>query len=197
VTAGRATTRDRVVAAALGCLADDGLRKMTVDDVAARAGVSRATLYRAFPGGRETILAAVVDAELGRLLADVGAASARADGLRDALVEGLATAVAWLGGHPALERLMFDEPAVLLTHLEFEQMDRTLAAVRAAAAPLFQRFLDRELSERVAEWGARIVVSYLLFPSDEVDLADRDQAGWLVDRYVVPGVVALAASTGG
>jgi AcrR family transcriptional regulator len=45
-------THGRVVDAALRCLAREGLRGTTVDDIASDAGVSRATLYRAFPGGR-------------------------------------------------------------------------------------------------------------------------------------------------
>jgi len=142
-------TADRVVASALRCLARTGLRAMTVDDVAADAGVSRATLYRAFPGGRDTILAAVVDAELARLLDVVRTATEAAPDLRGALVAGLRAAAAWLEGHEVLDRLMFDEPATLLTHLEFEQMDRTLAALTARVAPLLARFVDPVLAERV------------------------------------------------
>ena len=59
----------------------------TVDDVASAAGVSRATLYRAFPGGRDTILAAVVDAECDRLFGAVAAAVAGAADLDAALAE--------------------------------------------------------------------------------------------------------------
>jgi len=188
-----ASTTARVVAAALRCLARTGLRGMTVDDVAADAGVSRATLYRAFPGGRDTILSAVVDAELARLLAAVRAASDPAEDLRGALVAGLHVAAVWLRDHEVIERLMFDEPATLLTHLEFEQLDRTLAALSERLAPLLERYVEPGLAERVGEWTARIAVSYLLFPADDVDLGEAGDVGWLVDRYVVPGVRAAAA----
>jgi AcrR family transcriptional regulator len=191
-----ASTTARVVAAALRCLARTGLRGMTVDDVAADAGVSRATLYRAFPGGRDTILSAVVDAELARLLAAVRAASDPAEDLRGALVAGLHAAAVWLRGHEVIERLMFDEPATLLTHLEFEQMDRTLGAVTARLAPLLEPHVEPDLAERVGEWATRIALSYLLFPADDVDLCVPADVGWLVDRYVVPGVAAAAAGAG-
>jgi hypothetical protein len=46
----------------------------------------------------------------------------------------------------------------------------------------------------VGEWAARIAVSYLLFPDDEVDLCEPAGVGWLVDRYVVPGVAAAAGA---
>jgi AcrR family transcriptional regulator len=187
-----ARTDERVVAAALRCLAREGLRGTTVDDVASDAGVSRATLYRAFPGGRDTILATVVDVECARLFGAIAEAAGSARDLSTALAEGLVAAATWLSGHEVLERLMFDEPATLLTHLEFEQMDRTLAAVATRAGPLLERFVDPVLARRVAEWMARLAVSYLLFPSDEVDLCDPGSVDRLVRRYVVPGVAAAA-----
>jgi AcrR family transcriptional regulator len=192
-----ARTDERVVAAALRCLARSGLRGTTVDDVASDAGVSRATLYRAFPGGRDTILAAVVDAESARLFAAIAEAARGASDLPTALADGLVAAATWLTGHEVLERLMFDEPATLLTHLEFEQMNRTLAAVATRAGPLLARFVDPVLAARVGEWMARLAVSYLLFPSDEVDLCDPRSVDALVRRYVVPGVAAAARTLEG
>jgi AcrR family transcriptional regulator len=186
------STHDRVVAGARRCLAERGLKATTVDDVANAAGVSRATLYRAFPGGRETIIGAVVDAERVALLEVVANAVGDAVDLRGALVAGLSSAAGWLASHDVVERLMFEEPAVLLTHVEFEQMDRSLAVVCAEVAPLLAPFLGADVAERVAEWGARLVVSYLLFPCDELDLTTTAGSELLVDRHVLPGVLALA-----
>ena len=56
----------KVVDGALRAIARFGLTKLTVDDVAREAGISRATLYRYFPG-RGAVLAAVVQAETERL----------------------------------------------------------------------------------------------------------------------------------
>ena len=121
----------------------------------ARAGVSRATLYRAFPGGRETILAAVVDAERDRLFGAVAARGRRAPptsrrarrgprGRRDVAERPRGRS----------QRLMFDEPATLLTHLEFEQMDRTLAVVGEAGRPPARAASStRGVAERVGGVG--------------------------------------------
>ncbi len=62
----------RIIDGALVCLARHGTVKTTVDDVAREAGVSRATVYRAFPGGRDEILGAVVDTEMARLFSALG-----------------------------------------------------------------------------------------------------------------------------
>src|SRR5258708_1996087 len=43
-------TRQRALAAALDLLGRDGLGRLSMDEVAAAAGVSRASLYRLFPG---------------------------------------------------------------------------------------------------------------------------------------------------
>src|SRR5262249_6491035 len=43
-------TRERLLEAALDLLARDGLAALSMDEVAEQAGVSRATLYRLFPG---------------------------------------------------------------------------------------------------------------------------------------------------
>lgn len=43
-------TRQRVLAAAVELLGRDGLARLSIDEVAAAAGVSRASLYRLFPG---------------------------------------------------------------------------------------------------------------------------------------------------
>ena len=64
--------RVRIIDGTLACLARHGTVKTTVDDIARESGVSRATVYRAFPGGRDEILGAVVDTEMARLFSALG-----------------------------------------------------------------------------------------------------------------------------
>ena len=54
---GRGVSRDedRVLDATRQCIDELGLSRVTVDDIVARSGVSRATIYRLFPGGRDVL----------------------------------------------------------------------------------------------------------------------------------------------
>ena len=48
--------RQRVLRGAFECIERHGMAKTTVDDVATASGVSRATIYRIFPGGKDEVL---------------------------------------------------------------------------------------------------------------------------------------------
>ena len=47
-----ASTRDRIMDAVVVCTERVGLKGFALEDVAAEAGMSRATIYRHFAGGR-------------------------------------------------------------------------------------------------------------------------------------------------
>ena len=75
---GRLPRRRRAAAAAGGggawrCIARWGVAKTTLDDIAREAGVSRATVYRTLPGGKDRLLAVVLDHEVGRFFHEVDA----------------------------------------------------------------------------------------------------------------------------
>jgi AcrR family transcriptional regulator len=189
--AGRVTPRIRIVDAALGCLADHGTARMTIDEVARRAGCSRATVYRLFPGGREEILAAVADTETARLFSALGVVMGEAETLEGVLEAGIVEAATRISGHRALSVLFRDQPELVLPHLTFEQLDRLLESAVPFIAPFLRRWLARDEAERVAEWAVRIVLSYLATPAVYVDLTDPTRAAAFVRAFVVPGVATL------
>jgi AcrR family transcriptional regulator len=187
--------RIRVIDAAVVCLARHGTLKTTVDDIARQAGVSRATVYRAFPGGREEVLGAVVDTEAGRLFAAVGAKLAAERDLSSALIAGIVEAFTRIREHPAVGYLLAREPGTILGHLAFDEADRVLATSSRLAAPFLARWMSSEDAERVAEWATRIVLSYAISPSTVTDLSDPAAATRLVETFVMPGICALNASS--
>jgi AcrR family transcriptional regulator len=185
--------RIRVIEAAVVCLSRHGTLKTTVDDIARRAGVSRATVYRAFPGGRDEVLRAVVDTEAARLFAAVGAKLAAERELSSALVVGIVEASTRIGEHPAVRYLVAQEPGTILGHLAFDQADRLLATSSRLTAPFLTRWMSPEEAERVAEWAVRIVLSYAISPSPRTDLTDPNSTTRLVETFVMPGIRALNA----
>ena len=187
--------RVRIIDGTLSCLARHGTAKTTVDDIARESGVSRATVYRAFPGGRDEILCAVVDTEQARLFSALGARMGNAEDLTSALVAGIVEASSRLRDHAALHFLVEHEPGMVLGHLAFDESDRLLVTASRFTAPFLARWMSPDEAERVAEWAARIVLSYAIAPSDRVDLSDVADATRLVTTFLLPGIEALQTTS--
>jgi len=168
----RSSTRVRIVDGALDCLARQGIAKTTVDDIARAARLSRATVYRTFPRGKEGILAAVVETEVARLFSSLAVAMGEATDLEDVLVAGMVASARGLRGHAALSYLLAYEPGAVLPYLTFGQLDRLLLVAGDLAAPFFARWLEPEQASRAAEWAVRIVMAYCANPSPDTDLTD-------------------------
>jgi AcrR family transcriptional regulator len=190
----RSSTRVRIVDAALGCLARQGLGKTTVDDIAREAGFSRATLYRTFPGGKESVIAAVVETEVARLFSSLAVVMGEATDLEDVLVAGMVESARRLSGHGALAYLLIHEPDVILPRLVFAEMDRILFTAGDFAAPFFARWLSPDEASRAAEWAVRIVLTYLADPAPGTDLSDPEDTRALVRAFVMPGILALRSA---
>ena len=188
------THEDRITAAALRCIARWGVAKTTLDDVAREAGVSRATVYRVFPGGKDGLMESVARAEVGRFLAGVATAMAAAESLEDTLVRGMAEAGRRILGHDALRFLMAHEPETVLSRLAFAKLDEVLATAAGLAAPYLERWLPADDASRAAEWVARLVLSYACTPGDSgVDIASEASVRRLVRTFVLPGLQPVHA----
>jgi AcrR family transcriptional regulator len=190
-TPGGTEQQTRIVDGALRCIARWGVTKTTVDDIAREAGVGRATLYRLFPGGRDAVLDAVLRTEMTRFFGRLDAALGGNDAsLEDAVTTIVCEASRALRDHAALQFLVAHEPEVILPHIAFQQFDAVLRAVAGALGPTLGRWLeDEETSARAAEWVTRIVLSYLVAPSADLDLGDADAARRLTRTYILPGLV--------
>jgi AcrR family transcriptional regulator len=178
----------RVVDATLRCIARFGVGKTTLDDVAAEAGCSRATVYRLFPGGKDRLLDAVVLHETARFAAGLTDALAGTGDIEDLLVSGVGFAARHLAEHEALQFLLAYEPELILPMIAFRQMDLLLAAASDLAAPHIAPHVGEGQAARAGEWLARIVVSYLVAPSAGFDLTDPESIRRLVRAHVLPGL---------
>jgi AcrR family transcriptional regulator len=100
------TPRDRIVAAAERCFAQYGVAKTTVEDVAAAAGSSRASVYRYFPGGRDEIILAALLRSAEEFIPQIPARLKTAKSVGDAIVELIVSAVSWVRSEPWRESLL-------------------------------------------------------------------------------------------
>lgn len=193
-------TEARVHAATLACIARFGLTKTTLDDIARESGISRATIYRTFPGGREVLFQSVLMAEIHRFYAELGTALAEIDDLEELLTVGLAASMRFLRSHGALQTLVEMEPGLLLPQFAFHRLDLVLSDAAAFAVPFLEPHLrtgapdDDDRIWAVAEHLVRIVLSYTMHPSPRIDPFDDESIRALVRHHVLPGLTPGAST---
>ena len=182
-------TRQRILEATYVCVARWGLSKTTVEDAARQAGLSRATVYRYFPGGRDELVDAVVSWQylrfFGRLYEEVHGATS----LEEVLERGLLFARRQLLEHEVLQMVVQTEPEVLLPKLTVET-NRTVGLISGFLVPyLHEHGLPEGLEvHEAADFLARMILSYISAPG-RWDLSDPEQVRTLVRVELLPGVV--------
>ncbi|MDY7106020.1 MAG: TetR/AcrR family transcriptional regulator [Actinomycetota bacterium] len=158
--------RDRLIDAAEACFSRFGVAKTTLDDIATEAGVSRATVYRYFDGGRDEITLGVVLREANKFLEALQRRVQRQSDLADAIVEGVMYTVASVRNNDHLALLFAPEVAGQTT---------TIAGASTALFEMTTDFLrpifeqarrdgqlrDGVIAEDAAEFVLRIILSVL------------------------------------
>ena len=193
--------RERLLEAAYACVARFGLAKTTVEDVVKESGVSRATVYRVFPGGRDQLLREVVAWEMGRFFGSLAEAVAGAPDFASLVEEGLRFAHRAMREHEVLQKILVTEPERLLPLMTTEQQ-RPLRFITGYLLP----FLEREERagrlragvnhDEAAEFVARMLLSLIGSPG-RWDLDDPTQVRILVRAELLAGVLTDAALAGG
>ena len=181
-----------LVEAALVCIARWGVRKTSLDDIAREAGVSRATAYRVFPGGKDRLVEVVFRHEAGRFLRAVEDELRAAGTLDELMVTGITAVLRLAADHPVLGAVIEHEPELVLPHFAFHQLDRVLAVAEAVCWPHLGRFLPPHEVAPAADLLARVVLTHAFRPAAWVDANDPASVRRLVDTYLLP---ALTPST--
>ncbi|HEY7137402.1 MAG TPA: TetR/AcrR family transcriptional regulator [Acidimicrobiia bacterium] len=189
--------RERLLEAAYACVARFGMGKTTIEDVVKESGVSRATIYRVFPGGKDQLMREVVAWEMGRFFGALAEAVAGAPDFATLVEEGLVFAHRAVLDHEVLQKVLVTEPERLLPLLTTEQ-DRPLRFITGYLVP----FLEREEREgrvwpgldleRAADYVARMLLSLIGSPG-RWDLDDPEQVRLLVRGEVLAGVITPEA----
>ena len=180
------TVRDRVLDAAKRCCDRWGIAKVTVDDIAAESGVSRATLYRLFPGGRDVLYEALRVRETEEFMATLTEHVTGAATFEEVVVRGVVGATRMLQTDEHMKLMLASEPGEVVTDLTVDGLPRIFRVATVFLTPFFAPYIGREQSARLAEWLARVVISYFLAPSRYVDLADEASATEFVRSFVLP-----------
>ena len=185
--------RTRILEAAYDCVARWGFSKTTVEDAAREAKVSRATVYRYFPGGRDELLSAVVAWENARFFARLYEEVHTAASLEEVMERGIAFAHRAVARHEVLQRVLDSEPELLLPKLTVEA-----EGTRRMVAAFLEPYVARErLAPGVdpagaADFLARMTLSYIAAPG-RWDLDDPVQVARLVRAELLGGILPPGA----
>src|SRR4051812_24363190 len=178
---------ERILEAALRCIARWGMAKTTVDDIAREAGCSRATIYRAFPGGKQSVIHATGERELRAFLDDLSAEVAVVASLREMLTLALVAGVTAIRTHDALQYLIEHEPGPVLALVSFDRLEPLLTLGTEFGAPELERFLAPQAAREAAEWVVRTIIGHGL-EADCHDLTDPAVADRFVATFMLPGL---------
>jgi AcrR family transcriptional regulator len=179
---------DRVLDAALALTAASGVRHLTMEDVAKRAGVGRMTVYRRF-GDRGRLVEALVVREGRRCLEELGSALPPDAPIDEQVAAGFVTAVRLAREHPLLSRLARIEPDEVLRALVDDGMFALSRAWLAARLQASQRagVLATDVDvHAAAELLVRLGLSFVLLEDSVLPLDDDTAARELARRLIGP-----------
>ena len=183
-------TSERILDAALELCAGSGVRSLTMDEVADRAGVGRMTVYRRF-GSREQLEETLAVREARRCLAELDSTVDPGAPVADQIAQGMLTSLRLIREHPLLDRMSRVEPAAALAALTSEgaavfAMSRAFVAARLAEAQREGK-IDRSLDpEQAAEILVRLGFSFLLIPQSALPLDDDDRMREVARTLIAP-----------
>ncbi len=182
-------TSERVLNAALALASAHGIQRLTMDEIAARAGVGRMTVYRRF-GDKDTLLEALAVREGRRCLAELDAASDPTAPIEDQVADGFATSIRLAREHPLLGRLARVEPEAVLAALTENRaaifsMAREFVAARLRASRSAGVVGDIDVDE-AAELLVRVAFSFVMVEESTLDLDDPDRVREFARRLLAP-----------
>lgn len=170
-----------------------GVRRTTLADVARRAGVSRMTVYRAFPDVN-TLVAALMTEEFATVMDSATRAAARLRSGRERLVKATVHAARAVPDNPVFRRVADVDPELLLPYVV-----RRLGTTQRAAADLLRSWIAEGQADGSIRGGdPRLLAHAVLMTTQSFVLSARiiggpsrtrviDELRELLDRYLRPG----------
>lgn len=182
-------TYEKILDAGLALFVEFGLRRTTMEDVATRAGIGRATAYRRF-ADKDQLIQVVILRECQRQLAMIENDLEKVDSGLERVLESFVLAVTRAHRHPLLARLLTSEPETILPLLT-QRLWQMMGFFRIYLAGLLQVEQDSGAIgklplEPMAELMLRLMQSMVLAPDGLLNPADEASVRRVADDYLRP-----------
>jgi AcrR family transcriptional regulator len=189
------STLEAILDAAVVEFEQHGFRRVALDDVARRAGVSRTTIYRRF-ANKDELVAAVIERENVRLFADIAAELKQAGPQSNYYVEAFTLSILKFRRHRVLDRMITDEPGLVI-ELAGRHYGAALERMAEALRVIFPTgFVERIAEQAVTELAdtiLRYAAMALLLPSAQ-PLETADDIRAFATQHFLPSLpIALRA----
>ncbi|GGK61595.1 TetR/AcrR family transcriptional regulator [Nocardia camponoti] len=177
------TERDQVLDSALSAFLDFGIKRTSMGEIARRAAISPATLYRRYES-KNDLVTAVAIREAHHLVTAVDERVRAVSDPAEQLVEMFVAFVSASARNPLLSRLLATEPEIVLPRLTTEAAPMLAVGREYIAAKLREHELVSD-PDVVAEVFARLALSLALTPDGLIPLDDAE-AGRTFARTLLP-----------
>ena len=183
-----------ILDAALVELERHGFRKVALDDVARRAGVSRTTIYRRF-ANRDDLVGAVIERENVALFADIARELNQAKDAKpqaNYYVEAFTLSIMRFRRHRVLNQMIVDDPALAqeMLHRHYgAAVERMAAALRVIFPDGFAERIGAAVVNDLADTILRYAAMVLLLPSVQ-PLQTADEVRAFATRHFLPSLPA-------
>ena len=178
----------RIADAALLVLADEGTEAASMQDVADRAGVGRATLFRRF-GSKDALFQFAIAVEVRRFLAGIARLFIEVTDPGERICEAFAACLR-LGDSPLIRGASPERRAALVAALANGDPAPIAVARAFVAAQLRLGQADGTVrsgdADTLADGMIRVVLGYFIVPSDALDPSDPDSTRRVALAVVAP-----------
>jgi AcrR family transcriptional regulator len=184
-------TTEAILAAAVVEFEQHGFRRVALDDVARRAGVSRTTIYRRF-SNKDELIAAVIERENVLLFAEIANELKQAGPQSNYYVEAFTLSILKFRRHRVLDRMVTDEPALVLElgrRHHGAAVERMADALRVIFPDGFAQRIGEEAVNELADTILRYAAMVLLLPSVP-PLETADDIRVFATRHFLPSLPA-------
>lgn len=183
----------RIVLAATECIARWGWERTKVDDIAAAARCSRASVYRKFDDKAQILdeVLAGVGADMvlavDRALEERGGAAS----LRASLSSAMVAAAAEFETNRTVAELIRTDRKAILPLIAFDRLDPIIKRYSSHLADLLEpHTASRSDAVAITGWATRVLLAYVFSPgTPRFRLTDEAVVDHLVSTYLLPGFV--------